>query len=168
MTETQTPAPGTVPPSAEKRFSLQSLYLKDASFEAPALPAALVTPLPREPEVRVNLRSQINAVDAERKEVVLTVTVEAKVAERTVFLVEVQQAGLFVVKGLNPNELATVLGAFGPEILFPYAREAVANLVMKGGFPPVLLQPINFDEVFRRSIQQQQQAAAQAAAGANG
>ena len=102
----------------------------------------------------------IGAVDEKGNyEVVLTITVTAKVDEDTAFLVEIQQAGIFLVTGFNDNDLRRVLGTAAPTILFPYAREAIDALCIKGGFPPVMLAPVNFDALYQQALAQQAQGA---------
>ncbi len=143
-----------------KQFALQKIYLKDTSFEAPNSPAVFQENW--QPQVNLNLATAARDAGENFKEVVLTVTVEAKDKDRTAFLIEVQQAGLFVTKGFSPQELGPLLGAYCPNILFPYARETVSDLVTRGGFPQLLLQPVNFDELYTRHVQQQKTGAAAA------
>ena len=136
----------------DKQVLLQRIYMKDCSFESPHAPAVFAAPL--NPEVKVNMRADTNKLDAENYEVVLTVTIEAQAETRSVFLVEVHQAGLFAIRGFNEQELAALLGSYCPNILFPYAREAVSDLVLKGSMPALLLQPVNFDAVYMQSLSQ--------------
>lgn len=144
----------------QKQIAIQKLYLKDFSFESPNSPQVF-TNADWQPKTNLNLRSAHAAVNEELHEVVLTITVEAKHEETTLFLVEIQQAGLFQVTGYGKEELEAIVGSFCPTTLFPFARESVASVVAKGGFPEFLLQPINFDALFAES---KRQAAAQAAA----
>lgn len=143
-----------------RQFALQKIYLKDTSFEAPNSPAVFQENW--QPQVNLNLATAARDAGEDLKEVVLTVTVEAKDKDRTAFLIEVQQAGLFVTKGFSQQELGPLLGAYCPNILFPYARETVSDLVTRGGFPQLLLQPVNFDELYTRHVQQQKTGAATA------
>jgi len=136
-----------------RQFALQKIYLKDTSFEAPHSPAIFQENW--QPQINLNLATAARDAGDNLKEVVLTITVEAKDKDRTAFLIEVQQAGLFVTKGFSPQELGPLLGAYCPNILFPYARETVSDLVTRGGFPQLLLQPVNFDELYTRHVQQQ-------------
>jgi len=145
--------------AAEKRLSIGKIYLKDFSFESPQAPEVF-RQADWKPQTDLNLRSSHTAVNEEHHEIVLTVTVEAKAEDKTLFLVELQQAGLFEIAGYEGEELGAIIGSFCPNILFPYAREAVASLIQKGGFPEFVLQPINFDALYLQS--KQQQAAAQA------
>jgi len=145
--------------AAEKRLSIGKIYLKDFSFESPQAPD-IFRQSDWKPQTDLNLRSSHTAVSEEHHEIVLTVTVEAKAEDKTLFLVELQQAGLFEITGYEGEELGAIIGSFCPNILFPYARETIASLIQKGGFPEFVLQPINFDALYLQS--KQQQAAAQA------
>jgi len=145
--------------AAEKRLSIRKIYLKDFSFESPQAPAVF-RQSDWKPQTDLNLRSSHTDVGDDQHEIVLTVTIEAKEEDKTFFLVELQQAGLFEVAGYEGEELGAIIGSFCPNILFPYARETVASLIQKGGFPEFVLQPINFDALYFQS--KQQQAAAQA------
>ncbi len=143
---------------ADKRLSINKIYLKDFSFESPQSPV-IFTRTDWKPQTNLNLRSAHNAVEGSIHEVVLTLTVEAKEGDKTCFLIELQQAGLFEITGYDDQEFKAIVGSFCPNILFPYARESIASLVQKGGFPEFVLQPINFDALF---MQAQAQAAASA------
>ena len=149
-------------PEAEKRLSIAKIYVKDFSFESPQTPAVFKKG-EWSPQTNLNLRSSHTALDDNLHEVVLTITVDAKEGDNTIFLVELHQAGLFEVSGYGQEELGAIIGSFCPNILFPYARESIATTVQKGGFPEFVLQPINFDALY---LQSQQQAAQQAAAAA--
>lgn len=138
-------------------FAIQKIYLKDVSFETPNSPAIFTEQW--KPDVHIDLATNGATLEEGLHEVVLTITVTAKVEEKTAFLVEIHQAGIFVVKGFDEANHNAMLGSFCPNILFPYAREAVSDLVTKGGFPQLLLSPINFDALYAQHIQQQQQQA---------
>ncbi len=142
----------------QKQIAVQKLYLKDISFESPNSPKVF-TNADWQPKTNLNLRSGHTPVAEDLHEVVLTITVDAKHEETTLFLVEIQQAGLFQISGYAPEEIEAIVGSFCPTTLFPFAREAIAGVVSKGGFPEFLLQPINFDALFAES---KRQAAAQA------
>ncbi len=148
----------------QKQIVIQKLYLKDFSFESPNSPKVFSSP-DWQPKTNLNLRSSHAKVGDDAHEVVLTITVEAKHEETTLFLVEIHQAGIFNLTGYSDQELDAIIGSFCPATLFPYAREAIANTVSRGGFPEFILQPINFDALYAES---KRQAAAQAAAGAEG
>jgi preprotein translocase subunit SecB len=138
-----------------KRISISKIYLKDFSFESPKAPDIFRSSEWR-PQTDLNLRSNHTVVEGEDglHEVVLTITVDAKDGDTTLFLVEVQQAGLFLIDGYGEEEFGAIVGSFCPNILFPYAREAVSTVVQKGGFPEFVLQPINFDSLYMQSRQQ--------------
>jgi protein-export chaperone SecB len=135
-----------------QQFGIQKIYLKDASFEAPQSPIVFTEKW--EPTIDLQLGSRSNAIAEHVWEVIITVTVTAKLGDKPAFLVEVQQAGLFVVQGFAESDIGPMLGSFCPNILFPFAREAVAELVSKGGFPQLLLAPINFDALYAQHRQQ--------------
>ena len=138
-----------------QHFSMQRLYLKDASYEAPMGVEAFKQQW--KPNVNQDLNTKTTKVDEDLFEVTLTLTITVKLGEDdTAFLVEVQQAGLFLIKGLEGQPLAQVLNTTCPQILFPYAREAVDNIVTKGSFPPLMLPPINFDVLFAQAVAQAQ------------
>lgn len=143
------------PEQPEQQISIRSVYLKDASFESPSAPQIFQER--HQPTVEVNLGVNTQPVGEDHYEVVLSVTVTAKVEERTAFLVEIQQGGIFMLRGFPADHLGAMLGAYCPSTLFPYAREAVASLVGKGGFPPVMLEPVNFEAMYASHLQQQAQ-----------
>jgi preprotein translocase subunit SecB len=136
--------------------------LKDSSFESPQSPA-IFRRGEWKPQTNLNLRSAHHAVENDHHEIVLTITIEAKEDDKSCFLIELQQAGLFEIVGYEGEELEAIVGSFCPNILFPYARETIASLVQKGGFPEFVLQPINFDALYMQSKQQQMTAAADTA-----
>ncbi|MBM4214575.1 MAG: protein-export chaperone SecB [Gammaproteobacteria bacterium] len=145
-------ADGATPPGADANapeFSLQSVYLKDCSFEAPKGPRIEG---PWNPQIGLDLNTASEAVSPELREVVLTVSITAKLGEATAFLVEVKQAGLFGVRNLDEEEHRRAIAAIAPSVLFPYARATIANLVSQGGFPQLLLPPVNFDALYARSV----------------
>ncbi len=145
----------------QQQFVMQRIYNKDISFESPGTPEVFRKQW--QPKVNVDLNTRSNAMDEQGNfEVVLSVTLTAKVDEETAFLVEVQQAGIFLITGFDEEQLRRVLGTAAPNILFPYARENIDSLVVKGGFPPVMLAPVNFEALYEQALRQQaeQQAAA--------
>jgi preprotein translocase subunit SecB len=148
----------------EKRLSVVKIYVKDFSFESPQAPA-IFNAKEWAPSTNLNLRSSHSPVGDTLHEVVLTITVEAKEKEgdKTIFLVELQQAGAFDISGYEKEEIGVLIGSFCPGVLYPYAREAIAGIIQKGGFPEFVLQPINFDALYQQSLQQQQAEAAKAA-----
>lgn len=141
---------------AQQEFGIHSIYLKDVSFEAPNSPEVFKTQF--KPEIQMNLNVETKPLEQDVYEVALSVTVTAKdkESEKTGFLVELQQAGVFTIRGFGQNELGSMLGIYCPNVLFPYARESVANLVTKGGFPQLLLEPVNFEALYAQHLQEQQ------------
>ena len=138
----------------EQEFGIHSIYLKDVSFEAPNSPEMFKTQF--QPEIQMNLNLETNNLEDNVFEVVLTVTVTAKANDKSAFLVELKQAGVFTLKGFDDENLGPMLGIYCPNVLFPYARESVANLVSKGGFPQLLLEPVNFEALYNQHLQTQQ------------
>lgn len=139
------------------QLSLQAVYLKDCSYEAPNGPRVEGT---WNPQINLDLQTGVNPLAADMREVVLTVTVSAKQNEATLFLVEVKQAGAFLMRNLTDDDTRRAVGSICPNVLFPYARAAVSHLVTQGGFPQFLLPPVNFDALYARSLTEQQQPAA--------
>ena len=148
--------------ATEKTLAISKIYVKDFSFESPQTPDVFKAG-EWKPKTDLNLRSSHSSVEDNIHEVVLTITIEAKDEDNTLFLVELQQAGLFEIAGSEGEEFSAIVGTFCPNLLFPYAREAIAGIIQKGGFPEFVLQPINFDALYMQSKQQQAQAAAEAA-----
>jgi preprotein translocase subunit SecB len=142
---------------AERQFNLQKIYIKDVSFETPHSPEVFT--LKWEPKVEFNLASNAQQLQEGLFEVSLTVTLTVKIEDKTAYLVEVCQAGIFHAAGFSEQEFGHLLGSYCPSVLFPYAREAVSDLVIKGGFPPMLLAPVNFDALYMQHLQQAQQQA---------
>jgi preprotein translocase subunit SecB len=138
-------------------FSIEKIYVKDLSLEIPNAPRIF---LEREaPEVNVQLHTKGERIDEGMYEVVLTTTVTAKVKEKTMFLVEVQQAGVFQIRHVPETDLDPVLGIAGPTILFPYLRETVSDVVTRAGFHAVILNPVNFEALYHQGKQQADQTA---------
>lgn len=134
-------------------FNIQKIYIKDISFEAPKSPQVFTETW--EPSNNLDLNTSANPIADKTYEVVVSLTVTAKQGDNTAYLVEVQQAGIFTIDGFNDSDLHAMLGSFCPNILFPYAREAVSDIVTRGGFPQLLLAPINFDALYEQHLQQQ-------------
>jgi preprotein translocase subunit SecB len=139
----------------QQQFAIQRLYLKDVSFESPNAPEVFKDGQ-WQPEINVQLNTETKTIAENMYEVALTVTVTAKQEEKTAFLVEVKQAGLFQMSGFAEEQMGGMLGAFCPETLFPFIRETVADLVSKGGFPQLMLAPVNFNMLYMQHQQQQQ------------
>jgi preprotein translocase subunit SecB len=149
-------AAATADPNAPQ-LSLQAVYLKDCSYEAPNGPRVAGE---WNPQINLDLHTGVNPLTTDVREVVLTVTVSAKQGETTLFLVEVKQAGVFVMRNLGEPEVKRSIASICPSVLFPYARAAVSQLVTQGGFPQFLLPPVNFDALYAQQGAQQQPAAA--------
>ena len=140
----------------DAQFSLQRIYIKDVSFESPRAPEAFRQQW--KPQVNLELNSRHVDLGDENHEVILSLTVTAKnEEEEVIYLVEVQQAGVFMLKGLNDEVLAQTLGSFCPNVLFPYAREAIDSIVIKGSFPALMLAPVNFDAIYAQAKAQTEQ-----------
>lgn len=132
------------------QLALQGVYLKDCSYEAPNGPRIQGE---WNPQINLDLHTGINELATDTREVVLTVTVAAKQHDVTIFLVEVKQAGVFLMRNLSEADMKRAIASICPGVLFPYARAAVSNLVMQGGFPQFLLPPVNFDALYTQAEQ---------------
>jgi preprotein translocase subunit SecB len=140
------------PDGQGQNVSLQTVYVKDLSFEAPKGP--FLPAQDQEPKIQLNLNTASTAVATDVHEVVLTVTLEAKSGDVPVYLAEVKQGGVFTVRGFTADETRRILGSFAPNVLFPYVRQTVSDMISKGGFPPFFLPPVNFDALYERSLQE--------------
>ncbi|WP_404364833.1 protein-export chaperone SecB [Marinobacter sp.] len=139
----------------QPQFALQRIYMKDMSFESPNSP--LVFQDQWKPQVNLDLNTSHNKISDNQYEVILSLTVTSKIEEKVAFIVEIQQAGVFVVKGIEGAQLGQMLGAYCPNILFPYAREAIDGLVNKGSFPALMLAPVNFDAIYAQALKRKQE-----------
>ena len=153
-----TGAAGDAP--AQPVFRIQRVYLKDVSFESPQTPNVFVGSTSWKPDVQLQLSTGSTKLDNDLFETVLNVTATVKVDDAVVYLTEVKQAGLFLMRGFADGDLAKMLGSFCPNILFPFAREEIGSLVQKGGFPQLLLDPVNFEALYLQHLQQARQNAA--------
>ncbi|MCW8908765.1 MAG: protein-export chaperone SecB [Sedimenticola sp.] len=138
-----------------REFALQRIYVKDVSFETPNSPSIFTEEW--KPESNLNLNSNVTKLDNDLYEVVLTVTVTTKIGDKTAYLVEVLQGGIFTIRNFPEEEMGHMLGAYCPNVLFPYAREVVSDLVSKGSFPQLLLTPVSFDALYAQHMQEQAQ-----------
>jgi preprotein translocase subunit SecB len=138
----------------EQQFIIERIYVKDISFEAPNSPDVFTQDW--EPDTNLNLNTNVNALGDDHYEVELQVTVSVKTKEKNAFLVEVTQAGAFLIKGYPEDQLNHLLASFCPSNLFPYAREVIANLVSKGSFPEMHLSPINFDALYAQRLEEEE------------
>jgi len=141
--------------AGEKQFAIQKLYTKDISFETPNSPNIFTQKW--EPALDLNLGTHVEPLENSMFEVILNITVTVKIGDTTAYLVEVAQAGIFTIAGFTEQEMGPMMGSFCPNILFPYAREVISDLVNKGGFPQLILAPVNFDALYMQHLQQSQQ-----------
>lgn len=144
---------------AAPQFSVQKIYLKDLSFESPMGVEAFKQTW--QPKINQDINTSVNKISDDTYEVILKLTINVTIESKTVFLVEVQQAGIFGIKGIEGPNLAQVLNTACPGILFPYVREVIDSCAVKGGFPAVALPPVNFDALFMRAMQEAQKAQAE-------
>ncbi|WP_317932423.1 protein-export chaperone SecB [Halioxenophilus sp. WMMB6] len=163
MAEDQAPSNNEANSSTEGaaqqvQFAMQRIYIKDLSFEAPM--GAQAFRKQWQPSINQELNTKATRIDENLYEVVLTLTVTVKLEDETAFLVEVQQAGAFTIAGLEGKQLTQALNTACPQILFPYAREAIDSTVTKGSFPALMLPPVNFDALFAQAVAKAQQEAA--------
>ena len=143
-------------------FSIEKVYVKDLSLECPGSPQSFKTT--EQPQVEVGLRSRGEQIEPDIYECVITITLTAKTSDRTLFLVEASQAGIFTIRGIPPEHLQPVLAINCPNVLFPYLRETLADAVGRAGFPPVHLAQINFEALYQQQLSQMQQPAPATAA----
>jgi len=138
--------------TAAKQLLLQKIYVKDLSFESPKAPAVFTTNA--SPQTQISIRTGSQSVAPSTFEVTLTLTVEAKEQDATIFLCEIAQAGIFTIEGYTADEQAMLIGSFCPNTIYPFAREAIADVIGRGGFPQFLLQPINFDSLYAQAVRE--------------
>lgn len=139
----------------ETKFAIQRIYVKDSSFESPRAPESFRQEW--KPKVNMELNTKNNKLDEQYYEVTLIVTITAtNDADETVYLAEVQQAGVFMLAGMDEETLTHTLSSFCPSILFPYAREMIDSMVLRGSFPPLMLAPVNFDALYAEALKQRQ------------
>lgn len=134
----------------QAQFSIQKIYVKDVSFEVPGAPQVFSEP--GQPQLELNLNQTVGRADEGLFEVVLGITLTCKLADKVVYLAEVKQAGLFALAGFDNRTLDMMLGTYCPNVLFPYARQFLGDLVAQGGFPPFYLQPINFEALYAEGL----------------
>lgn len=168
MAEEQNQDPIMAPEdNSSAQFQIQKLYTKDVSFEVPGSPQIFQES--GQADVKMSLAQKVEDLGEGLKEIVLTVTVTATIGEKTAYLVEVAQAGIFLVSGFNDQSAHAVVNTMCPTTLFPYARQVIASIVTDGGFPPLVLQPVNFDALYAQRLQQMsEEQQSQAAGDSNG
>lgn len=147
----QTPQANTAP---TPQFEIQRIYVKDLSYEAPNTPHTFIEEW--KPEVQLNLETKSSRVQDNLHEVILSITATVSSSKKPAFIVEIQQAGVFLISGLPNDQLRQMLGSFCPNILFPYAREVISDVVVRGGFPQLILAPVNFDMLYTQHMEEQQ------------
>ena len=152
MSESQSGAAGDA--ENQQQFAMQKIYVKDLSFETPNSPEVFTQEW--KPDVNVELDTKGKAIAEDVHEVVLGITVTVKMDDNVAYLVEIHQAGIFTIKGFPDNERGAMLGSYCPNVLFPFAREVISDLVTKGGFPQLLLAPVNFDAIYHEHLQRMQ------------
>lgn len=140
---------------SNKQLLLQKIYIKDFSFESPKAPEIFKGNV--SPQTQLNIKSSTKEVGTDAQEVTLTLTVEAIDEGTTLFLVELEQAGVFLMQGYTEEERQMLVGSYCPGTLYPFAREAISDMVTRGGFPQLLLQPINFDALYAQAVQERLQ-----------
>lgn len=146
----------------QTHFSIQKIYVKDVSFESPSAPEVFGFKQ-WEPKIELNINNAHKRLNEQMYEAVLTVTATVKQEDKTAFLIEVQQAGIFAITGFNEQDLSYLIGSQCMSILLPYARETVSDMTTRGGFPPLILAPVNFDALYQQHLQEQQAKAAEGA-----
>ena len=142
----------------EARFVIQKIYTKDISFEAPNSPEIFRDEW--EPALELQMGNEYAKVDDDNHEVTLVVTVTAKVGDKVAFLVEVKQSGVFSLTGYSDQEMGPLIGSYCPNTLFPFAREVISDVVLKGGFPQLVLAPVNFDALYMEQVKKNREDAA--------
>ena len=151
---------GAAPAPAAATFSLDKIYVKDVSFEVPGAPAVFNDQV--QPQLQMNLNQSVQRLNDNAYEVVLGITLTCNAGDKPMYLVEVKQAGVFGLAGFDAQTLDVMLGTHCPNVLYPYARQLVSDLIQAGGFPPFYMQPINFESLYGETLRQR---AAQAAGG---
>jgi len=150
MTTESTPNAGT-----QAEFGIKAIYVRDSSFESPNPPEALLNDW--KPEVKFELNTQARKLENDDFEVILKMTVTVKQDSKICFLIEIQQAGLFTLRGFNDEQRGHMLGSFCPNVLYPYARECISSMATRGGFPPLYLAPVNFDALYMDHLKRAQE-----------
>jgi preprotein translocase subunit SecB len=153
MVDEFNPGPGAAPDAgAMAQFQIQKLYAKDVSFELPNAPQIFNET--GQTDVKMNLAQRVEDLGDDLHEVVLTVTVTATIGDKTAYLAEVAQCGVFLISGFQDQAMHAVMNTMCPSTLFPYARRSISDLVIEGGFPPLTLQPVNFEQIYAQRMQE--------------
>ena len=160
MTEQTAPVTGAENAApAGAQFTVEKIYVKDVSFEAPNAPQVFNEQ--GQPQLNMNLNQKVGRLDGEMYEVVLGITLTCTLNDRTVYLAEVEQAGVFGLAGFDERTLDMMLGTYCPNVLFPYVRQSISDLITAGGFPPFYMQPINFEALYAEGLRRRAESAAQ-------
>lgn len=141
--------------TTEPHFEIQRIYVKDLSYEAPRTPHTFTEEW--KPEVQLNMETKTNRIDENVHEVVLSITATVETSKKSAFVIEVHQAGVFVLSNFTTEQMHHMLGSYCPNILFPYAREVISDTVVRGGFPQLILAPVNFDMLYSQHLEQKKQ-----------
>lgn len=150
MTEEITPAVVDGNEQSQAQFTVEKIYIKDVSFEAPNTPAVFNEQ--GQPQLNMNLNQKVARLEGDLFEVILGVTLTCTLNEKTVYLAEVEQAGIFGLTGFDDRNLDMMLGTYCPNVLFPYVRQSISDLISNGGFPPFYMQPINFEALYAEGL----------------
>ena len=151
-------ADGAAAPQAAQ-FTVEKIYVKDVSFEAPNTPQVFNEQ--GQPQLSMNLNQKVGRLEGDLFEVILGVTLTCTLNDKTVYLAEVEQAGIFVLSGFDERTLDMMLGTYCPNVLFPYVRQSISDLITNGGFPPFYMQPINFEALYAEGLRRRSEAGAQ-------
>jgi preprotein translocase subunit SecB len=143
-------APATTDANLSAQFTVEKIYVKDVSFEAPNTPQVFNEQ--GQPQLGMNINQKVGRLDASVYEVVLGVTLTCTLNDKTVYLAEVEQAGIFGLTGFDDRTLDMMLGTYCPNVLFPYVRQSISDLITSGGFPPFYMQPINFEALYAEGL----------------
>jgi preprotein translocase subunit SecB len=158
MTDQTAPMPAGADAAPQAQFTVEKIYVKDVSFEAPNAPQIFNEQ--GQPQLGMNLNQKVARLNETVFEVVLEVTLTCKLGEKTVYLAEVAQAGIFGLGGFDDRQLDMMLGTYCPNVLFPYVRQSISDLITSGGFPPFYLQPINFEGLYAEGLRRRAEQAA--------
>ena len=150
--------------ASQAQFTVQKIYVKDVSFEAPNTPGIFNEA--GQPQLNMNLNQKVARLEDGVFEVVLGITLTCAIEEKNVYLAEIEQAGVFGLAGFDERNLDMMLGTYCPNVLFPYARQAISDLITAGGFPPFYLQPINFEALYAEGLRRRAESFAQQSSGA--
>ncbi len=150
MTDQLTPVLADGNAQSQAQFTVEKIYVKDVSFEAPNAPAVFNEQ--GQPQLNMNLNQKVGRLEGDLFEVILGVTLTCTLNDKTVYLAEVEQAGIFGLAGFDDRTLDMMLGTYCPNVLFPYVRQSISDLITNGGFPPFYMQPINFEALYAEGL----------------